>query len=71
MALTDLKLFGSLTRSEKISLGRGFKKAVDSGDISGIRHHGRRKDNHAAYVPTGASSGGAGFIAAMKRIFGG
>ena len=73
VALTDLEFFSSLTRSEKISLGRGFKKAVDCGDINGVRHHGRRKDNHATYVPTGVISDGSGlgFIATIKRAFGG
>lgn len=70
VALTELDFFGKLSKSEKISLGRIFKKVVQSGEVAEVRHYGRRTDNHTTYIPTDNGRSGRSIIAGIKRMLG-
>lgn len=72
VALNELPLWKPLTKSSKIKTGRGFKKMVDAGQVTGVRFAGKRADNHSTYVPTGGSGGsGGGLSGLFGKIFGG
>lgn len=51
IALNQLPLWRNLTKSEKIKLGRWFKKRVFAGEVEGIKFVAKRADNHSTYMP--------------------
>ena len=67
VALNDLPLWESLSKSNKIKLGRGFKQMVLSGEVEGIKFAGVRKDNHSTYIPTSAGGGISGLFSKLFR----
>lgn len=78
MPVNQTPTFQAISRKgTKIQIARAFSKAVNSGEIQGIKVAGRTKANHVLY----STSGGAGGTAAsanatikkgfLARLFGG
>ena len=67
VALNELPIWGSLTKSDKIKIGRHFRKIVEAGQVDGIKFAGKRKDSHSTYMPAGMGKGIGGLI---RGLFG-
>ena len=62
VALNELPLWKKLRKSDKIKIGRYFKKMVQAGEVDGIKFAGIRNDNHSTYTPAGAGGGLGNFF---------
>ena len=45
--------WNDLPRGDKLSFGKFFKNAVDSGQLAGVRFAGKRANNSASYIKEG------------------
>ena len=68
VALNELPFWKPLSKSQKIKIGRRFKKVVMDGDIQTVKFAGQRADNHSTYKPAGA--GGGGLSGFFGKLFG-